>query len=370
MKIPFVLSVAPRQRREVEGRQPTPANPLLYKGHCAIIYPNVTEPTKDQDSSAGPAPRDPLPARPRIGVSSCLLGHPVRYDGGHKRHRTVTETLSRQFEIIPVCPEMEVGMGSPREPVDLVGDPRAPRMVAKDSGKDWTAVMRRYGPPRAVELHRLGLSGFVLKSASPSCGLDRVPVRGESGEPRGAGSGLFARALTEALPLLPVETETRLDDTPLAVNFVERVHAYREWRACACPRASLAALMDFHADHKLTLLAHSERHLRLLGRLLAEAGNDSLEAVTARYGSAFMEALRHPATRRTNTNALQHLAGFISGRLDSERRGRLAALVDDYRLGRASLLAPLTLIRRHAVEHRIEYVLRQSFLRAHPMPEP
>ena len=330
----------------------------------------MTEPPKYQDSSVEPAPGEPLPARPRIGVSSCLLGHPVRYDGGHKRHRTVTETLSRQFEILPVCPEMEVGMGSPREPVDLVGDPRDPHMVAKDSGKDWTAAMDRYGGRRAAELHRLGLSGFVLKSASPSCGPDRVPVHGDSGEPPGAASGLFARALTEALPLLPVETETRLDDPPRTGNFVERVHAYREWVACAHPRLSLAALMDFHADHKLTLLAHSERHLRLLGRLLAEARNDSLEAVAARYGSAFMEALRHPATRQTNTHALQHLAGFISGRLDSASRGRLAALVDDYRLGRVSLSAPLALIRRHAVEQRVEYVLRQSFLRAPPMPEP
>ena len=311
-----------------------------------------------------------MPAGPRVGVSGCLLGQPVRYDGGHKRHRTVTETLSRHFEIVPVCPEMEVGMGSPRQPVELVGDPQGPRMVAKDSGQDWTAVMRHYGQRRASELQRLELSGFILKSASPSCGLDRVPVHGESGEPRGTASGLFARALIEALPLLPVETETRLDDPPLTGNFVERVHAYREWRACAHPRTSLAALMDFHADHKLTLLAHSERHLRRLGGLLAEAGNDSLEAVTARYGGAFMEALRHPATRQTNTNALQHLAGLISGRLDSESRQRLAALVDDYRLGGVRLSVPLALIRRHAVEHRIEYVLRQSFLRAHRMPEP
>jgi uncharacterized protein YbgA (DUF1722 family) len=172
------------------------------------------------------------------------------------------------------------------------------------------------------------------------------------------------------MPLLPVETETRLDDPPLTDNFVERVHAYREWRACVHPRASLASLMDFHADHKLTLLAHSERHLRQLGRFLAEAGDDSLEAVTSRYGSAFMEALRHPATRQTNTNALQHLAGFISGRLDSESRRRLAALVDDYRLGGVPLSVPLALIRRHAAEHRIEYVLRQSFLHPHGMPEP
>ncbi len=301
--------------------------------------------------------------KPRIGVSSCLLGHPVRHDGGHKRHPTVTDTLYRSFEIVAVCPEMEVGMGVPREPVDLVGDPRAPRMVGKRSGRDWTGIMRRYGRERAAEIERLEVCGFVLKTGSPSCGPDRVPVRSEAGTASPAGAGLFARALAGALPLLPVEAEDRLDDEALCENFIERVHGYREWRECAGSGPSLAGLTDFHASHKLTLLAHSERRLRLLGRLLAEAGGGSLEAVTARYGSMFMEALKQPATRKTNTNALQHLAGFLSARLDPEGRKQLAALVDDYRLGRVPLSAPVDLIRRHATEHGAAYVLRQSFLR-------
>ena len=213
--------------------------------------------------------------RLRIGVSSCLLGHLVRYDGGHKRHRTVTDTLSRLFEIVAVCPEMEVGMGVPREPVNLIGDPRAPRMFAEGSGKDWSAIMRRYGRRRAAEIEELEVSGFILKKGSPSCGPDRVPVHAGSGNASHTGSGLFAGALTEALPLLPVEAEDRLDDVSLCENFVERVHAYRDWRACTDGGTSLTGLMDFHASHKLALLAHSERHLRLLGRLLADARNDS-----------------------------------------------------------------------------------------------
>ena len=311
-----------------------------------------------------------MPAKPRIGVSSCLLGHRVRYDGGHKRHRAVNDTLSRLFDIVAVCPEMEVGMGVPREPVDLVGDPKAPRMVGQRSGRDWTGIMRRYGRRRAAEIQRLEVSGLVLKAGSPSCGPDRVPVLSESGGHRSPGSGLFARALADAVPLLPVEAEDRLDDAPLCENFAERVHAYREWRACTRGGPSLSRLMDFHASHKLALLAHGERHLRLLGRLLAEAGKSSPETVTMRYGAAFMEALKRPATRKTNTNALQHLTGFLSGRLDRDSRQRLAAMVDDYRLGRVRLSAPLELIRRHAVEHRAEYVLRQSFLGAHRLPEP
>ncbi len=311
-----------------------------------------------------------MPAKLRIGVSSCLLGHRVRHDGGHKRHRAVTGTLSRLFEIVAVCPEMEAGMGVPREPVDLVGDPRAPRMIGQGSGRDWTPVMRRYGRRRTAEIEKLEVSGFVLKAGSPSCGPDRVPVHAESGKARRAGSGLFARVLADALPLLPVEAEDRLEDASLCENFVGRVHGYREWRDCAREKPSLAELMDFHASHKLTLLAHSERHLRLLGRLLAVADNGSLEAVTARYGSAFMEALEQPATRKTRTNALQHLTGFLSSRLDRENRGRLAALVDDYRRGRVPLSAPLRAIRGHAAEHGAEYVLRQSFLQEDWMPGP
>ena len=310
------------------------------------------------------------PPRLRLGVSSCLLGHPVRYDGGHKRHRSVTGTLSRLFEIVAVCPEMEVGMGVPREPVDLLGEPRAPRMVGQGSGKDWTAVMGRFGQRRAAEIEKLEVSGFVLKRGSPSCGPDRVPVHSESGKTHPSGSGLFARALADSLPLLPVATEDQLDDALLCENFIERVHAYRDWRACTREAPSLARLMDFHASHKLTLLAHGERHLRLLGRLLAEAGPGPPEAVATRYGSAFMEALKQPATRKTNTNALQHLAGFLSDRLDPESRKRLAAIVDDYRLGRLPLSAPLALVRRHALEHRAEYVLRQSFLGGHRLPGP
>ncbi len=279
----------------------------------------------------------------------------------------MTETLSRVFDIVAVCPEMEAGMGVPREPVALVGDPRAPRMVARRSGRDWSGIMRRYGRQRADELEKLEVSGFVLKTGSPSCGPDRVPVSGEARRP---GSGLFARALRDAMPLLPVESEEGLDDAPLCANFVERVHAYREWRACTREGPSLSSLMDFHASHKLTLLAHSEKHMRRLGRLLAEAGGMSPDAVTTRYGAAFMEAMKQPATRRTNTNALQHLAGFLSARLDPDSRQRLAALVEAYRLGRASLSAPLALIRRQAARHQARQVLCQSFLDTHRIPEP
>ena len=305
-----------------------------------------------------------MPTRLRIGVSACLLGHSVRYDGGHKRHRVVAETLSRIFDVVSVCPEMEAGMGVPREPVELVGDPEDPRMIGKRSGTDWTETMRRHGRQRTAEIEKLEVSGFILKQGSPSCGLNGVPV--QSGGADLTGRGLFAQTLAEALPLMPMEEEGGLDDAPLCENFVERVYAYREWRDWTGEEASLGRLMDFHSRHKLTLLAHSETHMRLLGSLLAKAKTAPLDRATARYGSLFMEALKQPATTGTNTNALQHAAGFLSHRMDPEDRKRLAAMVDDYRRGGVPLSAPLALLRRHAAEQGARYVLRQSFLHEPP----
>lgn len=306
-----------------------------------------------------------MPTKLRIGVSGCLLGHSVRYDGGHKRHRVVTETLSRIFDVVAVCPEWEAGMGVPREPVELVGDPEDPLMIGKRSGTDWTETMRRHGRRRAAEIEKLEVSGFILKQGSPSCGLDGVPV--QSGRADLAGRGLFARTLAESLPLMPMEEEGRLDHAPLCENFVERVYAYRRWRDWTGGEASLGRLMDFHARHKLTLLAHSERRMRLLGRLLAKAGTAPLDRVTARYGSLFMEALKQPATIGTNANALQHMAGFLSGKLPVEGRRRLAGMVEDYRLGLVPLEVPLELMRRYATRYRVAYLLDQSYLDLHPL---
>lgn len=255
-------------------------------------------------------------------------------------------------------------MGVPREPVELVGNPEDPRMIGKRSGKDWTETMRRHGRQRAAEIEKLEVSGFILKHGSPSCGLQGIPV--QSGDADLAGRGLFAQTLAEALPLMPMEEESRLDHAPLCENFVERVYAYREWRDWTGEDASLGRLMDFHARHKLTLLAHSETHMRLLGRMVTKAKTAPLNRVTARYGSLFMEALKQPATTGSNTNALQHAAGFLSHRMDPEERKRLAAMVDDYRRGGVSLSAPLALLRRHAAEQGARYVLRQSFLHEPP----
>jgi uncharacterized protein YbbK (DUF523 family) len=260
------------------------------------------------------------PDKIRLGVSACLLGEEVRYDGGHKRDAFLTDTLGPFVEWVPVCPEVELGLGVPRPPIRLVGDAEAPRLVVEKTGEDLTARMRRWARRRAAELAGLGLHGYVLKRGSPSCGLFRVRVYGESGMPGGAGPGLFAAALAEALPALPIEEEGRLTDAGLRESFIERVFAAARWQAFTAARPRARDLVAFHAAHKFAILAHSPRDYATLGRLVAGAGARAAGEVVERYGEGFMRALAARATRARHTNVLQHLAGFFKRRLTDDER--------------------------------------------------
>ena len=236
----------------------------------------------------------------RLGISACLLGQEVRWDGGHKRDPFLAETLGRFVEWVPVCPEVELGLGVPREPIRLEGDAAAPRLVAAKSRRDLTRAMTRLARARAAELARLDLVGYVFKKDSPSCGMERVRVHG-GGRPRRRGTGLFARALMERLPLLPVEEEGRLGDAALRASFVERVFAHARWKGALAAGMTRARLAAFHAAHERLLLANHPAACRRLGALVANAGKRPLRAVVADYGAGFMEALRTqapPSTRR------------------------------------------------------------------------
>ena len=242
----------------------------------------------------------PAMAPLRLGISACLLGQAVRYDGGHKRDPFLAETLGRFVEWVPVCPEVELGLGVPREPIRLEGDAAAPRLVAAKSRRDLTRAMTRLARARAAELARLDLVGYVFKKDSPSCGMERVRVHG-GGRPRRCGTGLFARALMERLPLLPVEEEGRLGDAALRASFVERVFAHARWKGALAAGMTRARLAAFHAAHERLLLANHPAACRRLGALVANAGKRPLRAVVADYGAGFMEALRTqapPSTRR------------------------------------------------------------------------
>jgi uncharacterized protein YbgA (DUF1722 family)/uncharacterized protein YbbK (DUF523 family) len=310
------------------------------------------------------------PGRIRLGVSACLLGERVRYDGGHKRDRFLTDVLGDFVEWVPVCPEVEIGLGAPRDAIRLVGREAAPRLVVERTGEDLTARMTRFAAAKDAELREL--DGYVLKRASPTCGLHRVRVYGEDGALRGTGRGLFAAVLTRHLPLLPVEEEGRLTDPASRENFIERVFAAARWRTFVAARPGAAALVAFHTSQKLAVLAHSPPHYARLGRLVADAGPrlkrrpEAAPSALEEYGTLLMEALAIRATRGRHANVLQHAAGFFKRELEPDERAELAAVIDEYRRGLVPLVVPLTLVRHHVRRRRLAYLADQVYLDPHP----
>src|SRR6185295_110664 len=264
-----------------------------------------------------------------VGVSTCLLGEHVRYDGGHKHDRFLTETLGRFFEWVPVCPEVEVGMGTPREAIQLVARDGETRLVGVRSEKDHTRAMRDYARRRVAALTDAGLSGYVLKKDSPSCGWERVRLRHENGQVTRTGRGLFATALAERFPNLPVEEEGRLSDPRLRENWIERVFAYHRIRALWKTRWRIGDLVAWHTAHKLVLLAHSPQAYRRLGRVVAAAKTLARAELRDRYEREFMDALGVIATRGRHTNVLQHMLGYFSDRLDEASRRELVQCIED-----------------------------------------
>jgi uncharacterized protein YbgA (DUF1722 family)/uncharacterized protein YbbK (DUF523 family) len=302
----------------------------------------------------------------RVGISSCLLGEEVRYDGGHQRDPYVTGVLARHFSWVPVCPEMELGLGVPREAVRLSGEAGAPRMRGVTSGADHTERMNDFARRRVEELARRGLSGYILKRASPSCGMERVKVYGESGVASRTGVGLFARVLVNALPLLPVEEEGRLNDARLRDNFITRVFAYRRLAALRESAPRPADVIAFHTAHKYLLLAHSPAAYARLGRLVAEVARPPREAWLDRYADGFMRALRVLATPRKHVNAMQHITGFFKDRLAGGEKRELLGVIGDYADGLVPLVVPITLINHHVARFDVAYVRDQIYLRPHP----
>ena len=306
------------------------------------------------------------PQKIRLGVSSCLLGEEVRYDGGHRRDAFLTDVLGPFVEWVPVCPEVEIGLGVPRPPIRLVGDPTAPRLQVEKTGEDLTSRMRRWASGRLGELAALGLHGYVLKRGSPSCGLVRLRVYGEDGSPGRVGRGLFAAALTDALPLLPVEEEGRLTDAGIRESFIERVFAAARWQAFTASPPRVRDLVAFHAAHKFAILAHSPRDYAELGRLVAGAGPRLAAETLATYGTRFMQALAVRATRARHVNVLQHLAGFLKRQLTDDERAELGEVIAEYRRGLVPVVVPLTLLKHHVRRLAVAYLADQVYLSPHP----
>ena len=302
----------------------------------------------------------------KIGVSSCLLGMMVRYDGGHKDDLFVHQVLSEYVEFVPVCPEVEIGLGTPRETIRLEGDPSDPRLVAPKSGRDFTETMKAFASRRTEELAAIGLHGYILKKDSPSCGMERVRVhQASSGSPARVGVGLFAAALMSRFPTLPVEEEGRLNDPVLRENFIERVFAFYRLQQFLSSEPKARDLVEFHSRTKMALLAHSPKHYKQLGQLVGSSGK-ALKPTLVAYGRLFMEALQVKATRRKHANVLQHLAGYLKRAVDADDRAETAASIEEYRQGLVPLVVPLTLLKHHFRRHPVDWVLNQTYLNPYP----
>ena len=302
----------------------------------------------------------------RVGISACLLGEQVRFDGGHKRDAFLTETFGRFVEWVPVCPEVECGLGTPREAMRLLREERGPRLVTMKTARDLTASMERFARTRAAALAAEDLSGYVLKKDSPSCGLERVKVYDRHGSPTRDGRGLFAAALVDRCADLPIEEEGRLADPRLRDNFVERVFAYWRLRGLFVGRWTFGDLVRFHTAHKLMVLAHTPETYRRLGRLVAGGRRMPRRELERRYTTAFMQALSQLATRRRHTNVLQHMAGYFKDWLDAAAKRELAQVINDYQRGLVPLIVPLTLVRHHVRIHDVRYLAGQHYLEPHP----
>jgi uncharacterized protein YbbK (DUF523 family)/uncharacterized protein YbgA (DUF1722 family) len=302
----------------------------------------------------------------RVGISSCLLGEQVRYDGGHKRDAFLTEELARHVEFVPLCPEVEIGLGVPRPTLRLERSGDDVRMVVTDSGEDLTGRMRSWAQGAAERIAAAELDGYVLKKSSPSCGMERVKVYDENGAPGRAGRGLFAAALMERLPLLPVEEEGRLRDARLREHFIARIFARARVREFLASDWGPAELVEFHAREKMLVRVHDPGLALELGRLVAGAGRLGRAELAARYQELHARALAKPATPGRHQDVLEHLAGHVKDDVSGADRAELQRAIEEYRDGIVPLAVPLALLRRHIRAASAEWAAAQVYLEPAP----
>jgi uncharacterized protein YbgA (DUF1722 family)/uncharacterized protein YbbK (DUF523 family) len=303
----------------------------------------------------------------KVGVSSCLLGEKVRFDGGHKLDRYITDILGQFFEYVPVCPEVEYGLPIPRETLRLVGDPASPRLVANRTGVDHTEGMQRWSAAKLSELVREDLSGFIFKSRSPSSGLKGVKVYTAQGMPSRSGMGIFAAAFTRQNPLVPVIDDGRLQDPGLRENFIDAVFIYMRWQDFLKKGGRVGAMVALHTDLKLLVLAHSQKHYSMLGRLVADAKAHTPEDLHSSYVGLLMEAARVQATSKKHTNVLLHCLGYFKKQLTADEKAEMLEIIGAYQKGYIPLVVPITMINHYVRKFGEPYLKRQHYLNPYPI---
>ena len=302
----------------------------------------------------------------RLGISSCLLGNPVRYNGQHQLDRFLVNQLGQYVEWVPVCPEVECGLPVPRETMRLVGDPEAPRLVTTHSGVDHTEKMLSWIQRKLAELEKENLCGFVFKSRSPSSGMQGVKIYTEQGMPSRQGSGLFAGAFMQRFPLIPVEDDGRMNDAGLRENFIERIFVMYRWKQFLEADGGAAGLVDFHTRHKLLIMAHSPKDLKPLGNLVAQGRRTDRDRLHKEYFDCLMSALKLKATVRKNTNVLDHIMGYFKKQLNPDEKKELKEVIAEYHQGLVPLIVPVVLLRHYVRKFDSPYLKQQVYLHPHP----
>jgi len=302
-----------------------------------------------------------------IGISSCLLGNNVRYDGGHKWDRYITDTLGGYFEWVPVCPEVEYGLPVPREALRLIGDPANPRLVTVRTGVDHSDGMLKWAATKLKDLENDNLCGFIFKSRSPSSGISGIKVYTHSGMPSHRGTGIFGGAFMRHFPLIPVIDDGRLHDPQLRENFIERVFVYKRWKSFLTNNASVKDLISFHTEHKLLILSHSPKHLSSLGNLVANATRYDRKELFANYIQLLTEGIQLIATVKKNTNVLLHIAGYFKKLLSPDDRQELLEIIDRYHKKYVPLIVPIVIINHYVRKFDEPYLQKQYYLHPHPL---
>ncbi len=303
----------------------------------------------------------------KIGISSCLLGNDVRWNGGHKRDRYLTDTLGKFVEWVPVCPEVEIGLGIPRETLRLVGDPEDPQLVTTKTKIDHTDSMKKWARGRLKELAQEDLCGFVFKSDSPSSGMVRVKVYGKKGMPQKKGVGIFARAFMDHFPLIQVEDDGRLRNPLIRENFIEQVFTLKRWRDTRERRSCVGNVVDFHSQNKLVLMAHSPKHLKQMGAMTAQGKGMGCSLLYLEYEKLLLEALRLKTTIKKHYNVMLHMLGYFRKDLSADEKQELLEVMGHYKEQLVPLVVPLTLFRHYVRKYDQPYLAQQSYLNPHPV---
>ncbi|MBN2224835.1 MAG: DUF523 and DUF1722 domain-containing protein [Deltaproteobacteria bacterium] len=303
----------------------------------------------------------------RIGISTCLLGENVRYNGGHSLDRFLRDTLGKYVKYVPVCPEVECGFGIPREALRLTGDPKKPRLVTSNTGVDHTDRMETWARNRVRELEKENLCGFIFKSDSPSSGMERVKVYDHDGVPRKSGVGVFARIFMEHFPLTPAEEDGRLYDPILREDFIDRIYTYRRYSEIVEDKKLIGSLVDFHARNKLLLMAHSPKHLKQMGYLVAHSAELSKSELIGQYEKLLMGAMALKPSTAKHTNVLHHVMGYFKKNLATDEKQELVEVIDEYRRGFIPLIVPVTLLNHYVRKYDQPYLKEQTYLNPRPL---